>query len=61
MRLLIPLILLLVLVGSAARAQPGVRAGAGFATLSTFNLNGAYREARAVGDFGFQAGVFYER
>lgn len=52
---------LLLLFAGAAQAQLGIRAGLGYATLSTFNLAGAYREASAVGGLGGHVGAFYER
>ncbi|MBO2009907.1 porin family protein [Hymenobacter negativus] len=52
---------LLMALASWARAQPGIKAGVGYATLSTFNWSGAYREASATGRFGFHVGAFYER
>lgn len=55
------LLLLLLLGAGAAQAQPGIRAGMNFATLSTLNFDGAYREANVAGRVGWQLGVFYQR
>lgn len=57
---LLPLFLVLLGAGRA-QAQPGIRAGVNFATLSTVNWDGAYREAKAAGKVGWQLGVFYQR
>ncbi|GAA4056144.1 hypothetical protein GCM10022409_49300 [Hymenobacter glaciei] len=44
-----------------AQAQPGIRGGMNFATLSTLNWDGASRDAQVAGKAGWQLGVFYQQ
>ena len=55
------MLLLLLLCAGRAQAQAGIRAGMNFATLSTANGEGLYRDARASGKVGWQLGVLYQR
>lgn len=54
------LLIALLATASSARAQPGVLAGAGFATLATGSADGLYR-ASAQSRAGYQVGIFYQQ